>query len=169
MQHGGLDKTKVLKTQRDFKSDERKPNFKSVLKSIVLVRPILHLFQNKSGPPDLSDPFNGFQRCFPDMSGLRLDMCGELYDHWNLNTTGLVRPFFRHVRVLTQTCHLRGISSVSGLSQFWVTLPVWLVWWTSLIGLLWQLQRLVFSDSYKRHSNPSLVGCWFLTICITFQ
>jgi hypothetical protein len=25
-----------------------------------------------------------------------------------------------------------------------------------------------FPNSYKRHSTPSLIGCWFLTICITF-
>jgi hypothetical protein len=37
MQHGDLDKTKVLKTQRDSMSDVRKPNSKSVLKS---VRPV---------------------------------------------------------------------------------------------------------------------------------
>jgi hypothetical protein len=45
MQHGDLDKTKVLKTQRDSKSDERKPNSKSVLKSILPVRPVLHTGQ----------------------------------------------------------------------------------------------------------------------------
>jgi hypothetical protein len=39
---------------------------------------------------------------------------------------------------------------------------------TGLTGLLWRLQWLVFLDSYKRHSTPSLVGYWFLTICITF-
>jgi hypothetical protein len=32
MQHGDLDKTKVLKTQRDSKSELRKSNSKSVLK-----------------------------------------------------------------------------------------------------------------------------------------
>jgi hypothetical protein len=36
-----LTKTKVLKTQRDFKSDERKPNSNSVLKSLLPVRPVL--------------------------------------------------------------------------------------------------------------------------------
>ena len=30
-------------------------------------------------------------------------------------------------------------------------------------------QRLVFQKHYKRASTPSLVCCWFLTICITFQ
>jgi hypothetical protein len=46
MQHGDLDKTKVLKIQRDSMSDVRKPNFKSVLKSVIPV-------------PDLSGPFTG--------------------------------------------------------------------------------------------------------------
>jgi hypothetical protein len=40
MQHGDLDKTKVLKTQRDSMSDVRKPNSKSVLKSVIPVRPV---------------------------------------------------------------------------------------------------------------------------------
>jgi hypothetical protein len=40
MQHGDLDKTKVLKTQRDSMSDVRKSNSKSVLKSVLPVRPI---------------------------------------------------------------------------------------------------------------------------------
>jgi hypothetical protein len=40
MQHDDLDKTKVLKTQRDSMSDVRKPNSKSVLKSIIPVRPV---------------------------------------------------------------------------------------------------------------------------------
>jgi hypothetical protein len=42
MQHGDLDKTKVLKTQRDSKSDERKPKFQSVLKSLLPVRLVSH-------------------------------------------------------------------------------------------------------------------------------
>jgi hypothetical protein len=45
MQYGDLDKTKVLKTQRDSKSDEGEPNSKSVLKSILPVRPILYTGQ----------------------------------------------------------------------------------------------------------------------------
>jgi hypothetical protein len=97
------------------------------------------LFQNKSGPPDLSDPFTRFQRYFLDMSGPESDMSGELYDRWNLNSTRLVRPFSEHVRVLTQTYHLREFSSVSRLSRFGLTLPVWPIWWISLTGLLWQL------------------------------
>jgi hypothetical protein len=76
------------------------------------------MFQNKSGPPDLSSPFIGFQRYFPDMSNLGPDMSGELYDCSNLNTIELVWTFSGHVPILTQTCHLRGFSSMSGLSQF---------------------------------------------------
>jgi hypothetical protein len=45
MPHVDLDKTKVLKTKRDSKSDERKPNSKSVLKSLLPVRPVLHTGQ----------------------------------------------------------------------------------------------------------------------------
>jgi hypothetical protein len=37
MQHGDLDKTKVLKTQRDSMSDVRKSNSKSMLKSVIPV------------------------------------------------------------------------------------------------------------------------------------
>jgi hypothetical protein len=59
----------------------------------------LDLFQNKFGPLDLSDPFTGFQRGF-------LNMSGEQYDRWNLNSTGLVRPCIGHVRVLSQICHI---------------------------------------------------------------
>jgi hypothetical protein len=80
MQHGDFDKTKVLKTQRDSVSDVRKPNSKSVLKSIIPIRSVLNNGQTgltypraKSSPPDLSDPFTGFQSHLPDMSGIRLD------------------------------------------------------------------------------------------------
>jgi hypothetical protein len=45
MQHGDLDKIKVLKTQRDFMSDVRKPNSKSVLKYVIPVRPVLNTGQ----------------------------------------------------------------------------------------------------------------------------
>jgi hypothetical protein len=40
MQHGDLDKTKVLKTQRDSMSDVSKQNSKSVLKFVIPVRPV---------------------------------------------------------------------------------------------------------------------------------
>jgi hypothetical protein len=52
MQHDDLDKIKVLKTQRDSKSDERNPNLKSVMKSVLPVKPVLHT--------DQSGPFTGF-------------------------------------------------------------------------------------------------------------
>jgi hypothetical protein len=68
--------TKVLKIQRDAKSDVRKPNFNSVLNYVLPVRPI----QSKSSPPDLSGPFTGFQRRFLNMSDLGQDMSGEQYD-----------------------------------------------------------------------------------------
>jgi hypothetical protein len=45
MQHSDLDKTKVLKTQRDSKIDERKPKFQSALKSLLPVKPVLHTDQ----------------------------------------------------------------------------------------------------------------------------
>jgi hypothetical protein len=45
MQHSDLEKTKVLKTQRDSKSDVRKPNSKSVLKFIWPIRSVLHTDQ----------------------------------------------------------------------------------------------------------------------------
>jgi hypothetical protein len=63
----------------------------------------LYMFQNKSGPSDLFDPFIRFQRHFSDMSGLRSDMSDELYDHWNLNITRLVWPFSKHVWVPNPT------------------------------------------------------------------
>jgi hypothetical protein len=126
----------------------------------------LNLFQNNSSPPNLSGLFTRFQRCFLDMSDPWPDMFGKQYDRCNLNSIGLLQPFFGHIQVLTLLCHLREISSVSGLSWFGVLIPVWPVWW---ISLLWQLQRLVSPDSYKRQPTPSLVGCWFLIICILFQ
>jgi hypothetical protein len=73
---------------------------------------------------DMSGSNAGFQRDFLDMSDLGSNMSGELYDRCNLNSTGLVRPFSGHVRVLTRLCHLREISSVSGLSRFGVFIPV---------------------------------------------
>jgi hypothetical protein len=45
MQHGDLDKTKVLKTKIVSMSGVRKPNFKGVLKSVTPVRPVLNISQ----------------------------------------------------------------------------------------------------------------------------
>jgi hypothetical protein len=45
MQYGDLDKTKVFKTKIVSMSDVRKPNFKSVLKSVTPVRPVLNTDQ----------------------------------------------------------------------------------------------------------------------------
>jgi hypothetical protein len=101
MQHGDLDKTKVLKTQRDSKSDVSKPKFQECVEfcptgqtGIAHRSDPLDISQSKSGP------FTRFQRHFLDLSDLVPDMSSEQYDRWNLNSTGLVRPFFRHVRVL---------------------------------------------------------------------
>jgi hypothetical protein len=54
MQYGDLDKTKMLKTKRDSKSDVRKPNSKSVLKSIISVRSALHTGQTSWTYPRVS-------------------------------------------------------------------------------------------------------------------
>jgi hypothetical protein len=61
-----LIKIKVLKTQRDSMSDVRKPNSKSVLKSVIPVRPVLNTGQTV-GPIQeqvrslyrLPEPFTG--------------------------------------------------------------------------------------------------------------
>jgi hypothetical protein len=72
-------------------SDVRKPNSKSMLKSVILVRPVLcaaichtgqtgiehrsdplDLSKSKSSPPDLSGSFTGFQSRLPDMSNIGL-------------------------------------------------------------------------------------------------
>jgi hypothetical protein len=50
MQHGDLDKTEVIKTKIVCMSDVRKPNFKSVLKSVTPVRLIRHI-QELVRPP----------------------------------------------------------------------------------------------------------------------
>jgi hypothetical protein len=78
----------------------------------------------KSSEPGMSGWKADFQTDFLDMSGLGPDMSSELYDHCILNSIGLVRAFFGHVQVLAQLCHLREISSVSGLSWFGVFIPV---------------------------------------------
>jgi hypothetical protein len=82
------------------------------------------LNQVKSPESYMSGLKAGLQRDFLGMSDLGLDISGELYDHCNLNSTGLVQSFSGHVRVLTQLCHLREISSVSGLSWFGVFILV---------------------------------------------
>jgi hypothetical protein len=73
-----------------------------------------------------------------------------------------------HVRVIIQICQFREFPSENALSPIGMTTPVWPVWWTDLTGLVWQPQRLVFKILYKRHSTPTLVGGWFLTVFIIF-
>jgi hypothetical protein len=51
MQHGDLDKTKVLKTKIVFMSDVRKSNSKSVLKSVTPVRSVLNTGQTSRTYP----------------------------------------------------------------------------------------------------------------------
>jgi hypothetical protein len=82
MQHGDLDKTKVLKTKIVSMSDVRKPNSKSVLKSITQVRLVLNIGQTDWTYPRACPPLAGFQRLWPDMSG----------------------PQARHIRPPSQTC-----------------------------------------------------------------
>jgi hypothetical protein len=54
MQYADLNKIKVLKIQRDFMSDIRKPNSKSVLKYVIPVRPVLNIGQTSSTYPRAS-------------------------------------------------------------------------------------------------------------------
>jgi hypothetical protein len=87
MQHGNLDKIKVLKTQRDFKSDGSKPNSRSVMKSVRPVRPVLHTGQTSCTCSRTSLVHWTCLVLLPnsrdvslDMSDLGPDMSGELYD-----------------------------------------------------------------------------------------
>jgi hypothetical protein len=98
MQHGDLDKTKVLKTQRDSMSDVRKPNSKCAeiyhtgQTSIEHRSDRLDLSKSKFGPLDMSGSFTDFQSRLPDMSGIGLDKSGKQNDCWNLSSTRQVRP-----------------------------------------------------------------------------
>jgi hypothetical protein len=116
-------------------------------------------------PPDSSGPFSRFQRDFSDMSGLWPDMSGEQYDRCNLNSIGVVRPLLR-------TCPGPNefVSSERDFLSEWPEL-VWSLH-TSLTNMVDRSALTApmtsFPVSYKRHSTPSLVGCLFLTVCITF-
>jgi hypothetical protein len=68
MQHGDLDKTKVLKTKIVFMSDVRKPNSKSVLKSVTPIRPILN-----TGQTDWT-----YQRAYPPPSWIPETLAGHV-------------------------------------------------------------------------------------------
>jgi hypothetical protein len=73
MQHGDLDKTKVLKTKIVSISDVRKPNSKSVLKSVTPVKPIFNTGPTGwTYPRACLAPLVGFQRLWPDMFVLQL-------------------------------------------------------------------------------------------------
>jgi hypothetical protein len=144
MQHGDLDKTKVLKTQERFQEWWKETKISKCAKisptgqtGFAYQSDWLDLFQSKFGPPDLFGPFTGFQRGFLDMSNPWLDMFGEHFVYWNLNSTGLVRSFTTRVQVLNLICKFRGLPLVSVLIKPGVFIPVWLVWWTSLTDLLW--------------------------------
>jgi hypothetical protein len=152
MQHVDLDKTKVLKTQRDSKSELRKPNFKSVLK-----------LSNRSDR--YCTPVRSVHPILEQVQFTKL--VRPLYRIWKI-FTGLVRSWTplvrwtiwpmefelhqispaitRHVWVLTQITQFRGFPSESALSQLGVTQLVWSVWWTRLI---WQPQWQVFQKPIK--------------------
>jgi hypothetical protein len=78
MQHGDLDKTKVLKTKIVSMSDVRKPNSKSVLKSLTPVRPVGPIQELVCPPSRIPETLAGYvqpsgQTCLvlsPDMSDL---------------------------------------------------------------------------------------------------
>jgi hypothetical protein len=63
-----LTKPKVLKTKIVSMSDVRKPNSKSVLKSVTPVRPILNTRQTGWTYLRAYPPLAGFQRLWLDMS-----------------------------------------------------------------------------------------------------
>jgi hypothetical protein len=158
MQHGDFNKTKVLKTQRDSMSDVKKSNSKSVLKSVIPVRPVGPIQEQVRSTGlirslyRLPEPFAGQAQYWTRLVQQTIWPL-EFELHW---TSPVIT---RHVRVLTQICQVREFHLESALSPVGVTILVWPVWWTSLIGWVWQLQRLVFQILYKRHSTPTLVGC----------
>jgi hypothetical protein len=108
-----------------------------------------------------SSPLTGFQRYLPDMSGLRPEKSGQQYDRWNLSSIRSPGP---NPKLPIQIVSFRECPE-----------PIW-GHPTSLTGLVDQSDRSGLTSptnsspySYKRHSTPSLVGCWLLTTCITFQ
>jgi hypothetical protein len=161
MQYGDLEKAKVLKTQRDSKSDVRKPNFKSVLKYVLPVRPVLHICQTGWTYPKAS-PVH--RTCLVPLLGPRdiyrtcpiLDQTSPV----NNMTIGIWTPLDNFS--LHRTC--------PGPNP---NLPIQRVPWASM-GSPYRSNRYAltaptasFPDYYKRHSTPSLIGCWFVTVSIT--
>jgi hypothetical protein len=155
-------------------NDVRKPNFKSMLKSVIPVRPVLNTGQTGWTYPRASPVY---RTCL--IPYRLLEPFAEHVWYW----TRLVRQTIwslefelhrtssaitGHARVLTQICQFREFTSESALSPVGVTTPVWPVWWTDLTGRVWQPQWLVFHILYKRYSTPTLMGCWFLTVFIIF-
>jgi len=87
MQHGDLDKTKVLKIQRDSMSDVRKPNSKSVLKSVLPVRPVLHTGQTGWTYPRASPAITGHVRVLTQICQFR-----EFPSESALSLLGVTQP-----------------------------------------------------------------------------
>jgi hypothetical protein len=159
MQHDDLEKTKVLKTQRDSRSDVRKPNAMSVLKSVLSVRPVLHIGQTSW--------------TYPWASSVLLLGSRDVYrtcpvlDQTSPVNNMIVRIWAPSDKSgLHRTCP----GPKSNLPIQWVsfrecTEPVW-GHLTSLTGMVDRSDRYAltalttsFLDSYKRNSIPSLVGC----------
>jgi hypothetical protein len=155
MKYGDLDKIKVLKTQRESKNDVRKPNSKNVLnvsyRYCTPVRPVCPIpvqvwsLYRICPVLDQKSPVNNMTVgiwALPDKSGPHRTCPGP-------------KPNLLIQRVSIKKCP----ESVWGHP-------------TSLTGMVDRSALTApttsFPDFYKMHSTPSLVGCWFLIICITF-
>jgi hypothetical protein len=143
MQHGDLDKTKVLKTKIVSMSDVRKPNSKSaeICHTGIEYRSY-RLVLSKS----FSGPLAGFQRLWPDMSGPQPGHVRPNPIPQRLSPGPDISSTMAGSRKGGRTCP----TPDPDMSEFLTP------------------QRLVFQILYKRLSTPTLVVSWFLTICITF-
>jgi hypothetical protein len=127
-------------------SDVRKPNSKSVLKSVTPVKPIEPI-------QVLVRPLVGFQRLWPNMSGPQArHVCPQPRHVW---------PNLIPQR-LSPGPDISGPKPGSREGGRTCSAPN-----PDMSGFLTP-ERLVFQILYKRLSTPSLVVSWFLTICITF-